>query len=592
MKKNLYLLGKVFSICFFIAAIFSSCANPFSSGNGHVALRLPYGSTSSRTSRNADDELLGFSFKIKIYPRESEVYIYGEGKSGDKLVFTVPEGLHTVYVDAYDFNGNLCYSGEQAAEIKAGETTKVDILLEKCFEPSSDYMRAENPSNVNAILLTVNSAKTIGLGDTICLSEANSGITIATFTAGATATTTGLAFYYPFIQKGHLYEFMLHNMDKSVIYDKISIIAEANGDTSLFKSTSTVPTVKAGADAVVSIKPNPISTYLSSDVTNYKNINLKITIFGNESSSEYKFDGGHFVDETVNYVTNGSVVSSNSNLSALVGDGLNLMDKLDLTLGTVYDYAFCMITLNAELNSCSGQTFSKTFLSPIVKLEKNGGGGGGSSNWPDDTIDYDATKESNFLTQVNEASEGDTITLTSDLRIKSTLNITKSITIDGQDKYGLVLDNNADSTFEDVTFINGKGASTLADSEAARFGMIFYCSDKAVTFNRCTFKDNETEGSLSGGALALAGTGNVTVSSCSFINNKGGSGGSIDVIRGCTVTLISNNFQSSNGAYDVYMGSDSGKVLGSGNTTDKARNLFYCYWDGNSVQSNDSLLAN
>ena len=136
------------------------------------------------------------------------------------------------------------------------------------------------------------------------------------------------------------------------------------------------------------------------------------------------------------------------------------------------------------------------------------------------------------------------ILLANTIFIENDLEVDKDLTIDGQGKAGIKI-NNGTVSFKNVTFQNGAGTAPSIWSEDngkdQRFGMILYRGGNNLTFENCTFKDNETTDDIGGGAIAMFGNGKIKVKSCTFEGNKSTQGGAIDIgtadfvfIKNCT----------------------------------------------------------
>ena len=205
-----------------------------------------------------------------------------------------------------------------------------------------------------------------------------------------------------------------------------------------------------------------------------------------------------------------------------------------------------------------------------------------SSSTPSSTT-TDVMTESDFLAAVSEAqtSSTHTVTLTGNVIITKDLELS-SIGIDGQGKYGLIVEANITAT--NVGFVKGAGTITQYNGESyenRRFGMIYWNngkSDAQATFTDCSFTENSTTGDIGGGALALFGNGKVTITTCLFKDNVATHGGAIDIGGGDSVTLTNCIFSNNTTKCqeDVYLGGSAATITGSGNTSDSST-PYQCY---------------
>ncbi len=202
-----------------------------------------------------------------------------------------------------------------------------------------------------------------------------------------------------------------------------------------------------------------------------------------------------------------------------------------------------------------------------------------SSSTPSSTT-INAMTESDFLAAVSEAqtSSTHTVTLTGNVIITKDLELSK-IGIDGQGKYGLIVEANITATT--VGFVKGAGTITQYNGENKRFGMIYWNngkSDAQATFTDCSFTKNSTTGDIGGGALALFGNGKVTITTCLFKDNVATHGGAIDIGGGDSVTLTNCIFSNNTTKCqeDVYLGGSAATITGSRNTSDSST-PYQCY---------------
>ena len=170
------------------------------------------------------------------------------------------------------------------------------------------------------------------------------------------------------------------------------------------------------------------------------------------------------------------------------------------------------------------------------------------------------------------------ILLANTIFIENDLEADKDLTIDGQGKAGIKI-NNGTVSFKNVTFQNGAGTHSVRWNDTdkiQRFGMIMWKGCNSLTFENCTFKDNETTDDIGGGAIAMFGQGKFKVKSCTFEGNKSTHGGAIDIGTADLVFIKNCTFKGNSTDNDIYLGGSDAYVYGSGNTSDKST-PYGCY---------------
>ena len=193
----------------------------------------------------------------------------------------------------------------------------------------------------------------------------------------------------------------------------------------------------------------------------------------------------------------------------------------------------------------------------------------------DYTKDVDAAATAQFLSDVESAAVGTTVTLTGNVTVTSNLTVSKAITIDGAGSYGIILANGTHS-FTGVTFTNGAGT----DLGSVRIGMMEWHGKGTLTLTDCTFTDSSAGSGESsrGGALYLRSKAGAeaSITSCSFTGNTATEGAAIYFKGAGSATLTNNCFTNNSGDNDVYYSDkDSGTLSGSGNTSDKSAPIGY-----------------
>lgn len=174
-----------------------------------------------------------------------------------------------------------------------------------------------------------------------------------------------------------------------------------------------------------------------------------------------------------------------------------------------------------------------------------------------------SSEEATFTLQGN-------VTLTKDFDITNYGSGNVAITIDGQRQYGIEI-KSANASFKNVTFKNGAGLRQNGENSNQPFGMIYWNGSTSLSFENCTFTGGKTTGDVGGGALALFGSGTVTITGCTFSGNSSTHGAAIDIGGSDTVQISVCEFSGnqSDDACDIYRGGSGATVSGSGNTSDK-----------------------
>ncbi|MBQ2080203.1 MAG: right-handed parallel beta-helix repeat-containing protein, partial [Treponema sp.] len=409
------------------------------------------------------------------------------------------------------------------------------------------------------------------------------------------AGTSALTFDFPLCVRGCRYDIELKYdcFDESTetgswFTESISGIA-GGGDIGVLNTSAAPPSVK------VNLSNGRV--YLSSDPTDYCNksrINeYSSVILRFELRAKLKDGGQEVRAPDLNPVTYWNGTSQNeAAINAFLSDEGYNMDWNGVDMSQ-FNRARLDVFFVCKLNAYGDQEFFGKFSSPWYDVNVSGSGGGGGGDGlpsPGEKLSTYSGSEytSTFLSQLTSASNGTTIKLENDVWLTTggTFGASdKSITIDGDGKYGIVLAGSYEYSFEKITFKNGKGASTLGDVK--RFGMIYWCGNGKVTFTNCNFTNNQTEGDIGGGAISLFGNSNtsgkgVNITNCNFTNNSGHAG-AIDIggsdhvfIIGCTFSESSDGH--GNGDRDIYCGSSSENVSvsGSGNTSSDKTNPYQC----------------
>lgn len=601
---------KIFGTVLLVSVCAVSCTNSFCGGS-KVSLRLPYFSSDSVSSRNAEDDSVSYNFKVSFASKSGTYVQNAAGRSGETLEFPVPEGEYTVGLEALDSAGAVCYEGTGEAVVVADETTEVEISLKKAFVSQSEHLVAETCAD--GIKLTVRNTKETDRW--INLDDRNAGIRIADYDPRQSGE---MVFIYPITEKGRRYDILCELVDDrtgSISHEAVSAIA-GGGDPSLMRWPPYSMSASVDQNGTVGISRNPVEAFLSSDLNRYGEIFVRLRVMACRGPSEYEWEKP-LADVMLEYDAENrrlTPTSTNTGLATVsiddfVKNGYSLKNVLESSVNQellqTYSYGFADVELRIRLRDYSTrQTISNLgILSPIIKLpevngnggDPNGGGSDPDSPWPENSVDYDADYEQTFMDQINAAAlstaETITIKLTKDLYIKNPVNTPsgKNIIIDGDGKYGIVLDDtestdtNAGFNFTGVTFQNGTGASTL--SEAKRFGMIYWCGKGSLNFTSCTFKNNQTTGDISGGAIALFGntkehsgsTAGISITNCTFEDNQAGMGGAIDIGGNDEVTISGCTFTNNSGSYDIYCGSSSATVNGNGNHSSRLSGPYEMY---------------
>ena len=589
---------KIFGTVLLVSVCAVSCTNSFCGGS-KVSLRLPYFSSDSVSSRNAEDDSVSYNFKVSFASKRGTYVQNAAGRSGETLEFPVPEGEYTVGLEALDSAGAVCYEGTGEAVVVADETTEVEISLKKAFVSQSEHLKVETCAD--GIKITVLNIKETDRW--VNLDDRNAGIRIADFAPNPNTENT---FVYPITEKGRRYDILCELVDDrtgSISHETVSAIA-GGGDSSLMRWPPYSMSASVDQIGTVGISRNPVEAFLSGDLNRYEEIAIRLRVMACTGPSEYEWEKP-LADVMLEYDVGTRMLTppSGTNLATVpiddfVKNGYSLRNVLGSPengeLLQQYRYGFADVELRIKLRNCStGQTISNLgILSPIIGLpEVNGNGGdpnGGNqsgSSSPSQSVVYDSEKEQRFINQILSAETGETIMLESDLHIKTVINISTNITIDGQNKYGIVLDvaynpGTAGTSFENVKFINGAGAMDIAD--AKRFGMIYWCGGGNLSFRNCTFESNQTRGDISGGAIALFGSTNtntdqvgVSITDCIFNNNTASTDAAIDIGSNDKVTISNCSFTDNNGQNDIFCGDSNAKVTGSGNTSSRSNDQSY-----------------
>ena len=596
---------KIFGTVLLVSVCAVSCTNSFCGGS-KVSLRLPYFSSDSVSSRNAEDDSVSYNFKVSFASKSGTYVQNAAGRSGETLEFSVPEGEYTVGLEALDSAGAVCYEGTGEAVVVADETTEVEISLKKAFVSQSEHLVAETCAD--GIKLTVRNTKETDRW--INIDDRNAGIRIADYDPNRNSENT---FVYPITEKGRRYDILCELVDGStgsISHETVSAIA-GGGDSSLMRWPPYSMSASVDQNGTVGISRNPVEAFLSGDLNRYEEIAIRLRVMACTGPSEYEWENP-LADVMLKYDTGNRTLTppDGTNLATVpidefVKNGYSLRNVLGSSengqLLQQYRYGFADVELRIKLRNCStGQTISNLgILSPIIGLpEVNGNGGdpnGGNQSGnlsPNQIFEYDVDKENLFIQQIRSVNSATatspvTITLTDNLYIKTPINTSSYIIIDGQNKYGIVLDVaynplNAGTSFENVKFINGAGATDIEN--AKRFGMIYWCGDGNLSFRNCTFESNQTSGDISGGAIALFGSTNtntdqvgVSITNCTFEANQAGMGGAIDIGDNDKVTITGCTFTNNIGSYDIYCGSSSATVSGNGNRSSRTSGPYEMY---------------
>lgn len=601
---------KIFGTVLLVSVCAVSCTNSFCGGS-KVSLRLPYFSSDSVSSRNAEDDSVSYNFKVSFASKSGTYVQNAAGRSGETLEFPVPEGEYTVGLEALDSAGAVCYEGTGEAVVVADETTEVEISLKKAFVSQSEHLVAETCAD--GIKLTVRNIKETDRW--INIDDRNAGIRIADFDPNPNTENT---FVYPITEKGRRYDILCELVDDitgNASYETVSAIA-GGGDPSLMRWPPYSMSASVDQNGTVGISRNPVEAFLSDDLSRYGEIFVRLRVMACRGPSEYEWEKP-LADVMLKYDTGNRTLtptSSGTNLETVsiddfVKNGYSLKNVLESSVNQellqTYSHGFADVELRIKLRDYSTrQTISNLgILSPIIKLpevngnggDPNGGGSDPDSLWPENSVVYDADYEQTFMDQINaaESSTAETITikLTKDLYIKNPVNTPsgKNIIIDGDVKYGIVLDDsdattaNAGFSFTNVTFQNGAGASTIPG--ARRFGMIYWHGKGSLNFTSCIFKNNQTSGNISGGAIALFGntqeysgsTAGVSITNCTFEDNQAEVGGAIDVGGNDKVTISGCVFTNNIGTHDIFCGSSSATVSGNGNRSSRTSGPYEMY---------------
>ena len=564
MKNFLKIFGTVLLVS--ICAV--SCTNSFFGGS-KVSLRLPYFSPDSSSSRNVDGDSVSYNFKVSFKSKGGTYVQNAAGRSGETLEFSVPEGEYTVGLEAMDSAGAVCYEGTGETVVVADETSEVQISLRQAFVSQSEHLKVETCAD--GIKITVLNIKETDRW--VNLDDRNAGIRIADFDP---RQNTDRVFIYPITEKGRRYDILCELVDDrtgSISHETASAIA-GGGDPSLMRWPPYSMSASVDQNGTVGISRNPVEAFLSDDLSRYGEIFVRLRVMACSGPSEYEWEKP-LADVMLKYDVGTRMLTppSGTNLATVsidefVKNGYSLRNVLGSSengeLLQQYRYGFADVELRIKLRNCStGQTISNLgILSPIIGLpESNMGGNSGDPNGgnqsgnlsPNQSVVYDAGKENSFIQQIQSvtsaATSPVTITLTDNLYIKTPINTSSYIIIDGQNKYGIVLDvaydsQNAGTSFENVKFINGAGAMDIAD--AKRFGMIYWCGGVSIT--NCTFEANQAG---MGAAIDIGGNDKVTISGCTFTNNIG--------------------------SYDIYCGSSSATVNGNGNYSSRTSGPYEMY---------------
>lgn len=618
MKNFLKIFGTVLLVS--ICAV--SCTNSFFGGS-KVSLRLPYFSSDSVSSRNVDGDSVSYNFKVSFKSKGGTYVQNAAGRSGETLEFSVPEGEYTVGLEAMDSAGAVCYEGTGETVVVADETSEVQISLRQAFVSQSEHLKVETCAD--GIKITVLNIKETDRW--VNLDDRNAGIRIADFDP---RQNTDRVFIYPITEKGRRYDILCELVDDrtgSISHETASAIA-GGGDSSLMRWPPYSMSASVDQNGTVGISRNPVEAFLSGDLTRYGEIAIRLCVMACSGPSEYVWEK-NLADVMLKYDVGTRMLTppSGTNLATVsidefVKNGYSLRNVLGSSengeLLQQYRYGFADVELRIKLRNCSTrQTISNLgILSPIIGLpevngnggDPNGGGSDPDSPWPENSVVYDADYEQTFMNQINAATsstaETITIKLTKDLYIKNPVNTPsgKNIIIDGDGKYGIVLDDsdvttaNAGFSFTNVTFQNGTGASTIFG--ARRFGMIYWHGKGSLNFTSCTFKNNQTTGDISGGAIALFGntqsyqesTAGVSITNCTFEANQAGMGAAIDIGGNDKVTISGCTFTNNIGSYDIYCGSSSATVSGSGNGSSRASGPYDKY--GQTSENTNSVPDN
>ncbi|MBR6080721.1 MAG: right-handed parallel beta-helix repeat-containing protein [Treponema sp.] len=593
---------KIFGTVLLVSVCAVSCTNSFCGGS-KVSLRLPYFSSDSLSSRNAEDDSVSYNFKVSFASKSGTYVQNAAGRSGETLEFPVPEGEYMVGLEALDSAGAVCYEGTGEAVVVADETTEVEISLKKAFVSQSEHLKVETCAD--GIKITVLNIKETDRW--VNLDDRNAGIRIADFDPNPNTENT---FVYPITEKGRRYDILCELVDDitgKASYETVSAIA-GGGDPSLMRWPPYSMSASVDQNGTVGISRNPVEAFLSSDLSKYGEIFVRLRVMACRGPSEYEWEKP-LADVMLEYdAENRRLTPNDTRLDSVsIGDFVKNGYSLRNVLGSpengellqLYRYGFADVELRIRLGGYSTrQTISNLgILSPIIGLpEVNGNGGdpnGGNQSGnlsPNQIFEYDVDKENLFIQQIQSVNSATatspvTITLTDNLYIKTPINTSSYIIIDGQNKYGIVLDvdydsQNAGTSFENVKFINGAGATDIEN--AKRFGMIYWCGDGNLSFRNCTFESNQTRGDISGGAIALFGSTNtntdqvgVSITDCIFNNNTASTGAAIDIGSNDKVTISNCRFIDNNGQNDIFCGSSSATVSGSGNSSSRSNSQNY-----------------
>ncbi len=567
-----------------IVILLSSCGNLLNQDekNSLIALSLPYGSSSGNSSRNADaGDAISYTFRITFEKLNGSHTVEEYGKSGDQIELEVNPGSYTVTLEAYDMFGGLCYKGSAETEVFAEKVSYVSVVLKKAFEWENDHAKVlttsnglniqikQFPANCNHLQVWAgNKVMTIGLAD-----------------KEIAAGTSALAFDFPLCVRGCRYDIELKYdcFDESTetgswFTESISGIA-GGGDIGVLNTSAVPPSVKVNlSNGRVYLSSDPTDYCNKSRLSDYSSVTLRFELRGKLKDSGQEVRG-----PDLNSVTywDGSTKYETAINAFLSDDGYSEMNW-DSEFMKQINRARLDVFFVCKLTAYGDQEFFGKFSSPWydVNVSGSGGGGGGDgSTFPSGKLNqyYHVGDETDFIELLTNANDGDELTLGKDIWIKNRIQITKNITINGNGKYGIVLACSEQSSFANITFKNGKGASTLEDT--ANFGMIFWCGSGMITFTGCTFEDNQSTGDPGGGAISLFGNSydpekGVHITGCTFTNNSGHAG-SIDIGGSDYVDINNCNFSGSSNVNgfadrDIYCGSsdENVSISGSGNNSD------------------------
>lgn len=578
-----------------IVILLSSCGNLLNQDekNSLIALSLPYGSSSGNSSRNADaGDAISYTFRITFEKLNGSHTVEEYGKSGDQIELEVNPGSYTVTLEAYDMFGGLCYKGSAETEVFAEKVSYVSVVLKKAFEWENDHAKVvttsnglniqikQFPANCNHLQVWAgNKVMTIGLAD-------------KEIEAGAGTPT----FVFPLCVRGCRYDIELKYdcYDSSTetgswFTESVSGIA-GGGDIGVLNTNAVPPSVKVNlSNGRVYLSSDPTDYCNKSRLSDYSSVTLRFELRGKLK------DGGQEVrGPDLNSVTYWDGTSRNEEeINAFLSDEGYNMDWTGVDMSQ-FNRARLDVFFVCKLTAYGDQEFFGKFSSPWYDVNVSGSGGGGGGDGlpsPGEKLSTYSGSEytSTFLSQLTNASNGTTIKLENDVWLTTGGSFgasDKSITIDGDGKYGIVLAGSYEYSFEKITFKNGKGASTLGDVK--RFGMIYWCGNGKVTFTNCNFTNNQTEGDIGGGAMSLFGNSNtsgkgVNITNCNFTNNSGHAG-AIDIGGSDHVFITECTFSGSSdghggGNRDIYCGSsdENVSVSGSGNTSSDKSNPYQYY---------------